>query len=193
MDLPSAIVPEYPCGLANEPIELYRGPTEFVLANGRQRRDAIVRLDWRPGPRVAIHSRGPAPPLGLGLTELVPVTFPELQITVDAHIDQFDGSPGDCHLTLALLSNAGIGHSDGLSSVAFHVGNLRHYHGSEHVMCRSENRRATAHRLVLEAGGWRITLDSVDRQSDILHTVSSDLFTTIQVAPSRKETRGHAS
>jgi hypothetical protein len=77
-------------------------------------------------------------------------------------------------LTLALLSNASIGQAGGFSSVVFHVVNLRHYHGSEHVMRTSENRRATAHRLTLEAGGWRITLDSVDRQSDILGSLSNE-------------------
>jgi hypothetical protein len=34
VDIPSALEPEYLCGLADESVDLYRGPIEIVLANG---------------------------------------------------------------------------------------------------------------------------------------------------------------
>jgi hypothetical protein len=50
VDPPAAEEPEYLCGLADESLELYRGPIEITLTSGTERRDSIVRFDWRPVP-----------------------------------------------------------------------------------------------------------------------------------------------
>ena len=173
-NVPAAVEPEYRCGLADETIELYRGLIEIDLTNGPEQREAIVRLDWRPQPHIAIHSSGPLQPLGIDWMKPHRVKFPALGIESDTQLVRLHGSFSDGQLALASLSNLSIGQSDGFASVVFHVVNLREYHGGEPVIHRRKNGFSMARRLVLEACGWRITFDSVERQIDVIDSLKQD-------------------
>ena len=179
--VPRALGPAYRLGHADTAIELYRGSIEIDLGTGSEQREAVAVLAWIPKPHIAIHSQGPLSLQQMDQLNALTLKFPELGVTTDVQVIHFQGTPGDCTLTVAPLCNLGIGQPSGFSSVLFHVVNLRDFHGGDlvrHVHDTStvhgvRRRMSTGNRMVLEAEDWKVTLDNVVDQGEVIASLRS--------------------
>lgn len=170
---PAAIGPEYATSLANEPVRLYRGPIEFDLGVGTERREVEVRLDWKPRPHIAMHTQGRLPVPGAEWWKERVIRLPEIAIEADAQVIDFEGSPQHGSLTFAPLTYIGIGQADVIASVVFHVANLQHHPG-DGVVHRRANGMSTGNRMTLEAEGWRVKLDDLEKQRDVIRSLKRE-------------------
>lgn len=158
--------PEYCTATVNEPICLYNGRLEFVCEDQSFSGPGMVQLNWLPVPQVTFAMDAPdwSPPHG-------PLDFPAGLLRMSdgrsapanvAGMNLSGGENARVPRISGMVETAAFGSGDSIEYTVFHVPNFRSFLGSN---TRDESgTRCQAARAVMEADGWRVTLDQLPNE-----------------------------
>jgi hypothetical protein len=149
MDIPFAYSPRYTTPEPNAPVSLYDGPA--IMPDGTEV-PCTVFLQWLPSPAVRFRLELPSEHVSLATVNLLiqghPVSGRVFSRTIGGEAVVAEGRcEGPEH----------PGHGAALRSLSFEVANLSQWDGDPVRHAREFSRN----RVVLNAGGWRVTLDAV--------------------------------
>lgn len=160
---PEALAPLYATPTLNAPVILYEGELELEFNNKRYTGPGSIHLAWLPSPDLRFEMVSPDAPLGI-IQHEEPLLMKAGDRSVRVRVSRVAPKDG--------MHSSGVniwgqvypmekGEGDMLSSVRFHVPNCLYYRGA--AVRDPSSRRSWAGRAVMEANGWKVTLDSIEQ------------------------------
>ncbi|HAG83144.1 MAG TPA: hypothetical protein DCL61_18760 [Cyanobacteria bacterium UBA12227] len=166
---PPALSPVYTTDEPNQPILLYEGSLEIAQNGTVQRGEGTVRFEWFPSPRVAFDFSGQDHCRVGILPDQADLKLLDLRTPVAGKC-RISSSSLDFFSHSGFLSEDVISASaDKLSYLLFHLTNFYDFFGNVIVgkQCLFRGR------LVLEAQGWKVTIDSLENLKNIKKTLKT--------------------
>lgn len=163
MSCPEALTPLYSTPNLNEPVILYEGELELEFNNKTYKGSGSIHLAWLPVPDLRFEMVSPDATLSIIHHEeplLMKAGNHSLRVRV-SRVAPMDGTHSRGVNIWGLAYPADKGDGDKLCAVRFHVPNCLYYRGT--WVRDPSSRRSWAGRAVMEANGWRVTLDSIEQ------------------------------
>lgn len=163
---PPALIPVYLSREANESISLYSGPIDVVQNSVTTKGTGNIKFVWLPTPRLSFEWTG---------NNLLPGIMPgsvvlkvnELGASVDAIAGFWSPVGRLLNLSGVIIQPLEIGTGSDLKYVLFHVINFGKFQGQPISFISEFGTHSWVGRMVLEAEGWRVTIDSVRYFSEL--------------------------
>ncbi len=184
---PQAIRPPFPLGAPNDPIRLYTGLVEFTQLDKSFQAETQISLTWLPSPKI-----------WFAVEALPEGVFPQLeglQIRLDSgtiirgHLTKMSHSGGPDGQRLGIggvLEEQVVVPADGDAFYAlFCLPNFDQICGRTITY---PDKSSAVYRLVLSAGGWKITMDAVENLKEVTKFLAANGgFAVTQIGRLEKE------
>jgi hypothetical protein len=162
---PPAIAPVYTTAEPNAPVLLYDGPLELVQGPQHVRGHGTIRYEWSPTPRPRFGFSADVPLSGIDVGAAACLLISGRVSGITCRITSakvFSDGARDVEAVRGQIHES-LGPTDsGLKSVLFHVANFRDLLGRSESVIRYESGTCRAGRLVLQGGGWTVTVDALE-------------------------------
>lgn len=179
-DSPPALTPIYSTSEPNQPIQLYQGSLEITQNGAVIKGNGNLCIQWLPSPEVRfefLNHDDQSNEISTNESEaslkLLDLTTP---VSVEVHILSFplfplssENSISGCLRKEAVISQP----EQELSHVLFHLSNFDDFRGTGISTTTPETRKFWYGRAVLEAGGWCVTIDTLETCRETIKSFKS--------------------
>lgn len=166
-NLPIALRPLFLTARANRSLRLYTGPVDLKRSERSLSVHAEVSLEWLPSPRIQVDTADVPFAFSLSLGEGLSARLP----SVPHETPIFTTHIGQTFRSL-ITRRVEFGVLQGFTHLLFHIPNFPQYIGAFVARSEGSRRHLWAGRVVLEAAGWRVTLDSMSRLDVVEREIS---------------------
>lgn len=169
---PPALVPIFSTEKHNQPIQLYEGSLKITQTGTEYEGNGTVFFEWLPSPNVKFKvsiddKQSENIKLGQGCLTLSEIAIPvEIKISRIALLSNYITKDIAGGLIKPLIRGAG----QNLSHIIFHLSNFYNLNGKP----ISTLKVFYMGRLILEAGGWSISIDKLENFEDIIKSLESE-------------------
>lgn len=161
--MPRPLVPVYRTRRPNQPIGLYEGHLQITQGEDCIEGSGTIRLEWLPFPRIrfTVSTPGASPFFSAGPAVL---NAPAINLFVPGDIHDSSSSSGRA-ASVRIAGNISHpirqGSGDALRRLLIHLVNFREFIGTPVVRVTPKSVTSSRDRVVVEAEGWKVTIDAV--------------------------------
>ncbi|MBI4518132.1 MAG: hypothetical protein HY699_20205 [Deltaproteobacteria bacterium] len=157
--VPRPLAPVYRTRRPNQSIKLHEGPLQITQGKNCVEGNGTIRLEWLPFPRIGftVTTQAASPFLSTGPAI---INGPTINLCVPANIDHFRGA-ASTRIAGNIFHPVRHGSGNGLRRLLIHFVNFREFIGTPVRRVTPKSVTSSSDRLVLEAEGWKVTMDAV--------------------------------
>lgn len=169
----SALKPIYLTKKPNQPIQLYEGSLEITQKGIVKRGSGNVCVGWFPSPDINFEFS--TDDEWLYEFDNSEASLKLLELTTPVTVKIYILTVFECFISGYLTSTESLilQSEQDLSYLLFHLINFQDFRGTSISVATSEVRRFWRGRVVLEAGGWIVTIDTLESLTDIMKSLKS--------------------
>jgi hypothetical protein len=167
----SALKPIYLTKKPNQPIQLYEGSLEITQKGIVKRGIGNVCVGWFPSPDINFEFS--TDDEWLYEFDNSEASLKLLELTTPVTVKIYILTVSECFISGCLRSRESLllQSEQDLSYLMFHLINFQDFRGTSISVATSEVRRFWCGRVVLEAGGWIVTIDTLESLRDIMKSL----------------------